>query len=305
METSRNQRRTRPGRTRLAPLLTRYSLVLLLIIGAVIVLFPFAWMILGSFKDIEESNRFPPTIWPEVWHPENYKKAWLTPPSTLGRYFINSIVITTVGTGMQLVVGVLAAYAFARLRFRGRDAIFLLVLATTMIPAEVTLIPNFITIRHLPLLGGNDITGAGGTGIYDTYWGMILPGFASAFTIFLLRQSFLQIPGDLWEAAQLDGSSSFRYLWQVVVPLSVPALITVAIFGVVGRWNALLWPLIATRSESIRPVQLAMIYYQDEFVNDNGTIMAAAFLVTLPIIALYLVVQKHFIAGVSTSGLKG
>ena len=281
------------------------TLFILLVLGALVVLFPFVWMVLGSFKDIEEGNRFPPTLLPEAWHPENYKRAWLTPPSTLGRYFINSIVITVVGTGMQLLVCILAAYAFARLQFRGRNALFMLVLATTMVPTEVTLIPNFVTIRHFPLFGGNDITGSGGSGLYDTYAAMILPGFASAFTIFLLRQAFLQVPADLWEAAQLDGAGAWTYLWRILVPLTMPAITTVAIFGVVGRWNALLWPLIVTRSEHIRPVQVAMIYYQNEFLNDNGTIMAAAFMVTLPIIILYLLVQNQFIAGVSTTGLKG
>jgi multiple sugar transport system permease protein len=276
-----------------------------LIAGAAIVVFPFAWMLLGSFKDIAESNRFPPTFLPEVWHPENYREAWLAPPSTLGRYFVNTAVITVAGTGLQLLIGVLAAYAFARLSFRGRDALFLLVLATTMVPSEVTLIPNFVTIRHAPLLGGNDWLGQGGSGLYDSYAAMILPGLAGAFPIFLLRQAFLQVPRDLWEAAQIDGAGAWNYLWRILVPLSIPALTTVAIFGVVGRWNALLWPLIVTRSESLRPVQVAMIYYQNEFLTDYGMLMAAAVMVTLPIVGFYLLVQKQFIAGITTTGIKG
>lgn len=284
----------------------RLALVLgILLVGGLVVVFPFLWMLLGSFKDLKESNRFPPTIWPEVWHPENYRRAWFIPPSTLGRYFLNTIFISVVGTGLQLVIGVLAAFAFARLRFRGRDALFLLVLATTMVPAEVTLIPNFVTIRHFPLFGGNDIGGNGGSGLYDSYAAMILPGLAGAFPIFLLRQAFLQIPNDLWEAAQIDGASTWNFLWRILVPLSIPALMSVAIFGVVGRWNALLWPLIVTRSESLRPVQVAMIYYQNEFLTDYGMLMAAAVMVTLPIVGFYLLVQKQFIAGVTTTGIKG
>ncbi len=176
-----------------------------LVAGASVMVFPFVWMILGSFKDLEESNRFPPTFLPEVWHPGNYRTAWLTPPSTLGRYFINSTVLSVVGTGLQLLLGVLAAYAFARMRFRDRDLLFMLVLATMMIPGEVTLIPNFVTIRHFPLAGGNDLLGRGGSGLYDSYAAMLLPGLVGAFTIFLLRQAFMQVPNDLWEAAQLDG----------------------------------------------------------------------------------------------------
>jgi multiple sugar transport system permease protein len=284
----------------------RRAIVLaILIAGGMVVIFPFAWMALGAFKDVEENNRFPPTIFPESWHVENFRDAWLTPPSTLGRYFLNTIFIAVVGTVLQLGIGVLAAFAFARMRFPGRNLLFMLVLATTMVPNEVTLIPNFVTIRHFPLFGGNDIAGGGGSGLYDTYAAMILPGLASAFPIFLLRQAFLQVPNDLWEAAQLDGATSWDFLWRILVPLSVPALITDAIFGVVGRWNALLWPLIVTRSESLRPVQVAMIYYQNEFLTDYGMVMAAALMVTLPIVAFYLLVQKQFIAGVTTTGIKG
>lgn len=291
-----------------APTGSRWTLgaiLALLIAISVLMLFPFAWMVLGSFKNIAESNQFPPTFWPREWVPENYRDAWLAPPSTLGRYFVNTVIIAVVGAGAQLVIGVLAAYAFAQLRFRGRDVLFMIVLATTMVPAEVTLIPNFVTIRHFPLFGGNDITGAGGSGLYDTYAAMILPGLASAFPIFLLRQAFMQVPRDLWEAAQIDGAGSWSYLWRILVPLTIPALMTVAIFGVVGRWNALLWPLIVTRSEHLRPVQVAMIYYQNEFLTNYGMLMAAAVMVTLPIVAFYLVVQKQFITGITTTGIKG
>ena len=273
--------------------------------GAALVVFPFVWMVLTAFKGIQESNSYPPTFFPNAWRWENFREAWTVPPSTLGRYLWNSAVIATVGTFLQLVFCVLAAFAFARLRFPGRDACFLLVLATTMVPGEVTLIPNFVTIRRLPFLGGNDVFGNGGTGLYDSYAGMILPGLAGAFTIFLLRQTFMQIPNDLWEAAQLDGAGSFRFLLAVMLPLSLPALLTVAIFGFVARWNALLWPLIVTRSEELRPVQVAMIFYQSEFLTDHGLVMAASVIVTLPVILLYVLVQKQFIAGVASTGLKG
>lgn len=276
-----------------------------LIVGALVVAFPFLWMLLGSFKSARESNLFPPTFLPQTWHPENYWLAWTTPPSTLGRYFLNSVVIATVGTGLQVLVAVLAAYAFARLRFRGRDTLFLLVLATTMVPGEITLIPNFVTIRRFPLVGGNDLFGNGGSGLYDTYAGIILPGLAGAFTIFLLRQAFLSVPNELWEAAQIDGSGGLGYLWRVMLPLSLPALFTVALFGFVGRWNALLWPLIVTRDERLRPVQVAMIYYQNEFITNYGMVMAAAIIVTLPIVALFIAAQRQFITGIAATGLKG
>jgi multiple sugar transport system permease protein len=276
-----------------------------LVIGACIALFPFAWMFLGSFKSATESNPFPPTVIPREWHPENYVLAWTTPPSTLGRYFLNSMIVSLLGTSLQLVIGVLAAYAFARMQFPGRNVLFMLVLATTMVPSEITLIPNFVTIRRFPLMGGNDIFGAGGSGLYDTYPAMILPFLAGAFNIFLLRQAFMRVPNEYWEAAQLDGSGGLGFLWRILLPLTVPALFTVGLFGFLSRWNALLWPLIVTRSESMRPVQVAMIYYQNEFVTNYGMVMAASFMVTLPIIVVFLLAQKQFIAGISSAGLKG
>lgn len=277
----------------------------LLIAGALVMVFPFIWMFLTAFKSVQESNLYPPTILPRQWHPENFLLAWQKPPNTLGRYVMNSVVLATVGTGAQIVICALAAYAFSRLRFRGRDTLFMLVLATTMIPGEITLIPNFVTIRRFPLIGGNDLFGVGGSGLYDTYTAMLLPGIVGAFNIFLLRQAFLTVPNEFWEAAQIDGCNSFDYLWRILLPISIPALLTVSIFGFIGRWNALLWPLLVTRSEAIRPVQMAMIYYQNEFVTDYGMLMAASLMVTLPVVLLFILVQRQFIEGIVSTGLKG
>jgi multiple sugar transport system permease protein len=280
--------------------------MIILLLGAGFMLFPFIWMFLTSVKSVAESNQYPPTVWPTDWLWENYRSAWTMPPSTLGRYILNSFVISSIGTLGQLAVGVLAAYAFSRLRFRGRDLLFMLVLATSLIPSEISIIPNYITINHFPLFGGNDILGQGGNGIYNTYAAMILPGMAGAFQIFLLRQSFLQIPADLWEASQLDGGGSWQFLTRIVLPLSIPALVTVFIFGFIGRWNALLWPMLVTSSEHLRPVQLAMTYYQQsEFLSNQGATMAASLLVTAPIILLYVIVQRQFVEGIGTTGLKG
>lgn len=302
-ETEKRQARRLGGVTRRAG---GWIPLIVLTIGAVFMLFPFLWMFLTSVKSIEESNRFPPTIWPESWHWENYKTAWTNPPSTLGRYILNSVVISFIGTAGQLLVSILAAYAFSRLRFRGRDVLFMLVIATSLIPGEITIIPNYITITNFPFFGGNNWLGNGGHGLYNSYAAMILPGMAGAFQIFLLRQSFLQIPGDLWEASQLDGSGSFQYLTRIVLPLSIPALVTVFIFGFIGRWNALLWPLLVTSSEKMRPVQLAMTYYQQsDFLNNQGATMGAALLVTLPIVVIYVIVQRQFVEGIGSTGLKG
>lgn len=266
---------------------------------------PFVWMLLGAFKTMIDSNAYPPNLWPAAWDWYNFAEAWNGPPETMGRYYLNTVGMALVGTFLQLLFCSLAAYALAILPLPGRQLIFGLVLATMLVPGEVTLIPNFVTIRNFPLLGGNDWLGSGGSGLYNTYAGQILPSMVGAFNIFLLRQAFRQIPRDLWEASQLDGSTSFRYLWQVIIPLARPTLATLFLLGVISRWNALLWPLIVTRSESMRPVQLAMIWFQGEYATDYGVLMAASVMVTVPIIGLFLLLQRQFVEGIATTGLKG
>lgn len=287
------------------PRLGTAAVYLTLIAGALVMLFPFYWMVITSFKDLAEINLLPPTAIPREWHPGNYVTAWNKPESTFGRYFLNSALIATVGTALQMFCTILAAYAFARMDFPLKRALFLLLLATLMIPFEVTLIPNFVTIRHLPLLGGNDLTGAGGSGLYDTYGGIILPGIANAFSVFLLRQAFLQLPRDFWDAAQLDGASRWMFLWRVAVPLTLPTVLTASLFALLARWKAVLWPLIVTSSEELRPVQVAMLYFRGEEGPNFHYLMAAATLVALPGIVLYILAQRHFTEGLASAGVKG
>jgi multiple sugar transport system permease protein len=284
---------------------TYWPTYLLLTLGGLVMVFPFVWMVLTSFKDAAEVNLAPPTVVPQAWHPENYRNAWLRPESTFGRYFFNSTVLAVVGTTAQIVVCVLAAYAFATMQFRGKGVLFLALLATTMIPAEVTIIPNFVTIRHVPLMGGNDLFGQGGRGLYDSYAGVILPGIANAFSIFLLRQQFMTSPRDYWEAAQLDGCSRWMYLWRVLLPLSSATLFTVVLFGLLARWNALLWPLLVTSSEALRPVQVGLLYFRGEEGANFHTLMAAATFTALPGIVLYFFGQRQIVEGLGSTGVKG
>ncbi len=276
-----------------------------LIVGALVMLFPFYWMVSTSFKDLAEINHTPPTLLPQLWHPENYLTAWNKPESTFGRYFLNSAIIALGGTALQMFCAILAAYAFAWMDFPLKGPLFLLVLTTLMIPFEVTLIPNFVTIRHLPLLGGNDITGDGGRGLYDSYGGIILPGLANAFSVFLLRQAFLQLPRDFWDAAQIDGAGRWLSLWRVAVPLTMPTILTATLFALLARWKAVLWPLIVTSSEDLRPVQVAMLYFRSEEGPNFHYLMAAATLVALPGVVLYLLAQRHFTEGLASAGVKG
>lgn len=287
--------------------LTSQSLLPLLILvpAAAIMVFPFAWMVLSSLKSSSELTQIHQDLLPETFLWSNFAEVWNQPPLTFGRFYLNSFVLASVGTLLKVVTSILAAYAFATMRFPGRNLLFVLFLATTMIPGEVTLIPNFITIRHLPFLGGNDWTGAGGQGLYNSYAGMILPGAADAFSIFLLRQAFLSIPGDYWEAARLDNCGRFRYLVSIALPMIRPALAVVIILSVFEYWNSLLWPLVSTDSDAIRPVQVGILYLQGQFNAQPNLVMAAAALSILPILVLYLFVQRQFRESVSHSGLRG
>jgi len=292
---ARRRPRARPG---------RLFLYLLLISGAALMMFPFVWMILTSLKTAQEVNISPPGILPEDPQWSNYATSWFAPKSSFGRYFINSLVVATVGTALQLFSGITAAYAFARLEFRFKSLLFLLVVATMMVPFEAKVVPNYVLIRRLPLLGGNDINGVGGAGLYDTYAGMILPGVASAFAVFLLRQAFMAVPRDYWDAVRVDGASHWTFLWRILVPLTKPVIVTVVLFGFLARYNELLWPLIITQSESIRPVQLGLILFSGDEGQLYHLMMAASAFVALPGIILFILVQRRFIEGLASAGVK-
>ncbi|MDQ0415780.1 carbohydrate ABC transporter permease [Mesobacillus stamsii] len=285
--------------------LFKLSVIVVIVILALSSLFPFIWMVLTSFKTQAEINLMPPTFIPETWNViENYTNAWMKPESTFGRYFINTLIIAGFGTLVQLVICIPIAFAITHFRFPGRNFIFILVLATMMIPYDVTLIPNFITIRHMPLMGGNDIFGQGGQGLYDSYSGMVLPFIADAFTVFLLRQAFLTVSKDYWLAAQVDGMSHFGYLWRVLVPISWPTIITAGLLSFIGKWNGVLWPLLITSSEHLRPLQVGLLYFISEEGHYYHLLMAAATFTVLPIVLLYFVTQKWFNNGIAGTGLK-
>ncbi len=261
-----------------------------LLLGAVMVVFPFYWMIITSFKSNTEAMASPPTFWPREWHPEQYPLALTQAP--FQRYFFNTAYVAFWQVLGVLVVSSLAAYAFARMEFFGKNILFTAFLATLMIPFEVTLIPNFVIITKW-------------LGWYDTYIAQFIVSIGSVFAIFLLRQFFMSIPKELEDAAEIDGCSQLRFLWEVVLPLSRPALITVALFNFLGSWNAFLWPLLVTRSPEMRPIQLGLQVFQSEFGSRYAELMAASTLVILPTVLVYLVAQKYFVEGIARSGLKG
>ncbi|KAB8140683.1 carbohydrate ABC transporter permease [Chloroflexia bacterium SDU3-3] len=259
---------------------------LALIAGGVVMLLPFAWMLSTSLKPPAEVFAYPPIWLPSALAWENYQKAWASMP--FGRYYLNSLLVTTSVTVIQLLTASLAAFAFARLRFWGREALFLLYLAALMIPAQVTMIPNFVLVRAL--------------GWYDTYQALILPPAFSALSTFLLRQSFRSIPHDLDEAARIDGASSLRIWWSVLLPLIAPALSALAIITALGSWNEFLWPLIVTNSDAVRTLPVGLSAFQGQFKVEWNLLMAGSVIAMLPILALYTAAQRQFIQGVAMTG---
>jgi multiple sugar transport system permease protein len=261
----------------------------LLIAGSVVMLLPFAWMLSTSLKLPPQTFTYPP-VWipsPIAW--QNYVKTVTVMP--FGRFYLNSLIVTISVTLLQILTSSLAAFAFARMRFPGRNLLFLLYLATLMIPFQVTMIPNFIVVRTL--------------GWYDTYQALILPPAFSAFSTFLLRQYFMGIPRDLDEAARIDGASSLRIWWQVIMPLAGPAIAALATFVSLNTWNDFLWPLIITNSPEMRTLPVGLSTFQGQFKTDWNLLMAGSVIAMLPVLLVYIIGQRWFIRGITLSGLGG
>lgn len=263
---------------------------LLLIFGAALMILPFYWMVITSFKDLHEASAHPPTWWPDeiIWH--NYVEAWNKPEVGFARYYWVTVYTTVLSTIGVLATGMLAAYAFAKMQFPGRHLFFYLVLATLMVPGQVLIIPNYIILAKLNWL--------------DTYKALVVPWLASVFTIFLMRQFFMTIPNDLWDAAQIDGAGRWRFLWLVMVPLSRPVLITSGLFTFIATWNSLLWPLIMTTSAEMRTLMVGLQVFTNEASNDYHLLMAASTFCIMPVVVVFFFVQRYFIEGIARTGLK-
>lgn len=273
------------------PLRALAYLVLLAVAAAMIV--PFLWMLTTSLKPPRSTFSYPPELIPRIIDPRNYEQLFTLVP--FGRYFFNTVVVTIATVIGQVAFCSTAAYGFARLRFIGRDVIFLLFLATMMIPFQVTMIPLFLEVFKL--------------GWINTYQGLIVPGVSSAFSIFLLRQSFLSIPRDYQDAARIDGAGEWTVFLRIFLPLNKPALATVGVFAFMGTWNDLLWPLLVARSDEVRTLELGLAFFNassSAFQQPNWPLMmAASVIVLLPVLVVYLFAQRYFVAGISLSGVKG
>lgn len=259
---------------------------------------PLLWMLSGSLmstRDILNPNQWFPSE--PVW--ENYPDAWNTVP--FGRFFLNSAIITVVGAALEITMGVLCAYAFAFLRFPGKNILFLVVLASLMVPSQVVIIPNFqfmaLTIRDILPIENNWV---------DTYQGIILPGAATAFGTFLMRQGFMGLPKDVLDAAKVDGAGHLRTMWGVMLPMAKPIVVTFGLISLVNKWNEYLWPLIITQSDKMRPVTVGLRLLQDaEGNNDWGVIMAGTAFVVVPMLVVYVGLQRYIIDGLTAGATKG
>ncbi|MGM7722784.1 carbohydrate ABC transporter permease [uncultured Metabacillus sp.] len=261
----------------------------LLIIGSIIMIMPFLWMVSTSLKSFAESMQVPPTIFPKEFKFENYLEVF--EKINFAQYYLNTIIITVARTVFQLILCSLAAYAFARLRFPGKNIIFIAILSVLMVPSQVVMIPSFVIMREL--------------GWIDTFYAIIVPGIFSAFGTFLLRQFFMAIPKELDEAAKIDGCSFFGIYWRIILPLSKPALVSLAIFTILAAWNDFLWPLIATNSDEMRVLSIGIATFQGQYATEYPLLMAGALMSTAPMIIIFLFLQKYFIEGIALSGVKG
>ena len=289
-----------PANARQAPLrykvqrwLLRGLLYGVLIAGAVIALIPFVWMVSVSLMSLGEaiSGKF----FPSTLHWENYIVAWRE--ADFSEYFINTVQITAITLSGELFFSILAAYAFARMRFPGRDLIFGILLSTMMIPGMVLVIPNFLTVTWLGRVGPIKWV--------NNWPALTIPFMGSVFSIFLLRQFFAQIPDDLFDAAQIDGAGHWQFLWYVVLPLAKAPILVITVLSFIGTWNALAWPLLVTNSPEWRPIAVGLYQFVDEAGAEMNLQMAGAVISVIPILILYFLTQKQFTESIARSGLKG
>ena len=262
-----------------------------LIFMALVVLFPFYWMLNSSLKSLEEYRQSVPTFWPQKVLWSNYAEAFTA--ASLGRLFFNTAYVGIVSTILSLVITILSAFAFARLEFKGKNLLFSALLATMMIPGELFTITNYSTVTNL--------------GWMNTYTVLIVPFLVSVFYIYLLRQNFLQIPNELYLAAKVDGTSDFKYLCKVMIPLSLPTLISITILKMMGAWNSYIWPRLVANDDAHRLITNGL---RNAFTDTTGDVnypvqMAAVALVSAPLFLVFIFLRKYIMKGVSRSGIKG
>lgn len=269
-------------------LIRRIFVHLLLLLGLAITLAPFIWMISTSFKSSESVFTFPPQWIPE--HPTLGQYRALFREVNFLQFFKNSVIVAFGITLFSLFLNSLGGFAFAKYKFPGREKIFALLLATLMVPAQITMIPVFLMLKTI--------------GLINSYWGLIIPAGASAFGIFLMRQFITTIPNDLIESARIDGCSEFRIYWTIILPLCKPVVAALGIFTFMGSWNAFLWPLIVMIKENMYTLPVALANLSGQYATKFGLLMAGAVVVVAPVIIVFILAQRYVIKGVAVTGLK-
>jgi ABC-type glycerol-3-phosphate transport system permease component len=285
----------KPYRSKLFSITWRRKIIIyvVLIVGAFISLVPFFWMISTSLKSLGEA--LGASFFPSEIHLENYAEAWRK--ADFSEFFVNSILITLITLAGELTFSILAAYAFAKIKFPGRDLIFSVMLSTIMIPAMVFTIPNFLTVTWIGRISPIP---------WINNWpALTIPFMGSIFSIFMLKQFFAQVPDELFDAAQMDGAGHFRFLLQVVLPLSKAPLMVILVLSFIGTWNSLAWPMLVTNTPDWRPISVGLMQFVNEAGQEINLTMAGAFMTILPILVIYFFTQKQFTESIARSGLKG
>ena len=282
-----------------------------ILLGAILMVLPYYLMVIGAFKSLPELQAVPPEFlvrqptldnwYNPHWSPDEVQQnvirglfqRYLETEGGFMRFYFNSVVVAVINTVVGLTVASLSAFVLAKHRFPGRNIIFMIILASMMVPWQVSLIPNFITVHRL--------------GWLDSYWGLIIPAIPRAFALFFLRQFMFSLPDDLIDAARVDGASELRIWWRIVIPLTIPAMVAMGIFMLVGEWNNLLWPLVIIQSSDLRTLPIVMSQMLGPYSPplELGVVMVASLIVSLPTLVLFLLFQKQFVRGIALTGLKG
>lgn len=284
-------------------LLSRAVLYIFLILSSIAMLAPFVYMVSVSLKPDYELQNISSLSFLRTINWRNYVTAWKR--ANFSQYAWNTVVYAVISTVGQVALGAVAGYSFARLKFRGSNLLFLLVLITMMIPFQLLLVPLFVMMKHWPLAGGNNFWGAGGTGLVDSIQGLLLPNLVTPLGIFLMRQFTLSLPSELADAARIDGAGEFTIFSKIMLPLTKPALVTLGVFAFQDAWNDFTWPLVISTTAQSRTLQLGLQIFQDQSLTEWGPLMAGTTITVLPLVLIYTLGQQYFVEGIALTGVKG
>lgn len=269
---------------------------------ALITVYPFLWMIATSFKPEAEIYSDSLSLFTKNMSLANYTNVFETIPFM--RYFLNSLILAVGGVLTNIFFGALAGYSFAKLKFKGKKPTFIMFLSTMMVPGIVTMIPQFLVLKNFPLFGGNNILGQGGQGLINNYMAILLPGAVGAYAIFFMKQFFETLPGDLAEAARLDGCGEFGIFARIYLPLIKPAAVTLGIMTFQSGWNSFMWPMIVLNSDEMMTIQVGLSTFQYQYNTNYGALMAGTVIATIPTLLIFIFAQKYYVEGIAFSGSK-